>query len=258
MPITDPELALAAAEAGAVVVRSRYGGPLERFDKGAGDFATAADIEAEKAILEVLRAARPGDAVLGEETGLTGVEGTQRVWMVDPLCGTLNFAARTPLVAVNVALRDGGVVTAAASVDPLAGEAFWTDGAGALLRFGGVDEPLAASAATALVEINVDPPYGSEQALRLMADPRFGERFRPRVISTTLGLAWLAAGRRAAYLTAGDLRDNVHFAAGLALCEAAGCVITDLNGDPLHSGPASGLLASADSGTHQAILELLR
>ena len=42
----------------------------------------------------------------GEESGRTG-PAADRLWLVDPLCGTLNYAARTPLVAVNVALRDG-------------------------------------------------------------------------------------------------------------------------------------------------------
>ena len=68
-PTTDAELAIAAAEAGAAAVRARFGTPLDRIDKGPGDFATAADIEAESAILEVIRAARPDDGVVGEELG---------------------------------------------------------------------------------------------------------------------------------------------------------------------------------------------
>ncbi len=91
--LTDVEVAVKAAQAGASVVRAAYGKPLARFDKGAGDFATAADIEAERAILDVLRCERPGDAVIGEETGRTGE--SDRVWLVDPLCGTRNFAAQT-------------------------------------------------------------------------------------------------------------------------------------------------------------------
>jgi len=69
MSITDQALVIKAAEAGAAVVCSHYGTSLARFDKTAGDFATSADIAAEKAILEVLRAARPDDVVLGEEGG---------------------------------------------------------------------------------------------------------------------------------------------------------------------------------------------
>lgn len=126
--LSDAELAIAATAAGAVVVRSRYGETLARFDKSPTDFATLADIEAERSILDVLRLARPDDAMLGEESGRLGSGSASRTWLVDPICGTLNYAARTALVAVNVALRRDGVVTTGASADPFAAEIFWTDG----------------------------------------------------------------------------------------------------------------------------------
>ena len=260
MEITDADLALAAAHAGAEVVRARYGASLARIEKSAGDFATEADLEAEAAILGVLRAARPDDAVTGEESGRTGPGGAGREWLVDPLCGTLNFAARTMLVAVNVALRTAAGVTAAASADPFADEVFWTDGVRAYARHGGADEPLLPSAGSRLVDVNLDPPFPNQprfRAVRLLAEPGFAERFRPRVVSTTLALAWVAAGRRAAYVTDGHLRDSVHFAAGIALCRAAGCVVTGIDGQPLHTG-AGGLVAAADAETHAALLGLIR
>jgi myo-inositol-1(or 4)-monophosphatase len=235
-----------------------YGGSLDRLEKGGGDFATAADIEAEKTILDVLRAARPDDAVLGEESGHTGSGTTDRTWLVDPLCGTLNYAARTQLVAVNVALRTGSSITAAASADPFAGEVFWTDGAGAYVRRGGVDEQLTPSAGSRLVDLNLDPPFTPRfRAAGLLADSGFVERFRPRVLSTTLALLWVAAGRRAAYVTdGGDVAGSVHFASGIALCRAAGCVVTDLRGQPLHTG-SGGLLVAADRDTHADLLSLV-
>ncbi|MEO3816104.1 inositol monophosphatase family protein [Plantactinospora sp. B24E8] len=256
MSLTDPMLAVAAAEAGAEIVRNRYGAELERVEKSAGDFATAADLEAEQAILDLLRSARPDDAVLGEESGRSGAGDADRTWLVDPLCGTLNFAARTPLVAVNVALRTGTDVTAAASADPFAREVFWTDGDQAYVRRDGVDEKLLPSGGSRLVDVNLDPPFPSFRAVRLLADEGFAERFLPRVLSTTLAVAWVAAGRRAAYVTDGDLRDSVHFASGIALCRAAGCVVTGLRGQPVHTG-AGGLLVAADQETHAALLALV-
>ncbi|MEE6259084.1 inositol monophosphatase family protein [Plantactinospora sonchi] len=256
MSLTDPELAVAAAQAGAQVVRARYGAPLDRFEKSPGDFATAADLEAEQVILDLLRSARPEDAVLGEESGRTGAGDADRTWLVDPLCGTLNYAARTPLVAVNVALRVGADTTAAASADPFAGEVFWTDGDQAYVRRDGVDEKLTPSGGSRLVDLNLDPPFPDVRAVRLLSDKGFTERFRPRVLSTTLGVAWVAAGRRAAYVTEGDLRDSVHFASGIALCRAAGCVVTGIEGQPLHTG-VGGLLVAADRKTHAALLALV-
>ncbi|MDH6145331.1 MULTISPECIES: inositol monophosphatase family protein [Kitasatospora] len=256
---TDTETARAAARAGAAVVRDMFGASLDRFDKGAGDFATAADLAAEQAILDVLRAARPDDAVTGEEAGQLGRADARRRWLVDPLCGTLNYAVRNLLVAVNVALRTGSDITAAAAADPFTDEVFWTDGERAWLRSGDQDEPLVPSADSRLVDLNLDPPFPNApgfRAARLLTEPAFVERFRPRVVSTTLAVAWVAAGRRAAYVTDGHLDDSVHFAAGIALCRAAGCVVTGIHGQPLHTG-AGGLLVAADQETHAALLDMV-
>ncbi|MEU6023151.1 inositol monophosphatase family protein [Micromonospora sp. NPDC047134] len=260
MSISDQDLVIAAAEAGAEVVRSHYGSALPHFPKSAGDFATSADVEAEAAILDVLRSARPNDLVVGEESGHTGTGLSGRTWLVDPLCGTLNYAVRNMLASVNIALRIGEQVTVAASADPFSHEVFWTDGAGAYVRHGGVDQRLDPSPESRLVEVNLDPPFPNIEvfsAARLLADQGFIDSFRPRVVSTTLAVAWVAAGRRAAYLTDGRLHDNVHFAAGIALCQAAGCVVTSLDGQPLHTG-LGGLVVAADDQTHAALLTLVR
>ena len=259
MSINDRDLAIAAAQAGAAVLRSYHGSALTRFEKTAGDFATTADIEAERAIVDVLRGARPDDLVVGEEGGRSGAGANGRTWLVDPLCGTQNYAAQTTIVSVNVALQMGTEVVAAASADPFVGEVFWTDGIGASVRRGGVDERLAPSAESRLVDVNLDPPFpnaSSFRAARLLADERFVELFRPRVVSTTLAVAWVAAGRRAAYVTDGKLRDSVHFAAGIALCQAAGCVLSGLYGQPLHTG-AQGLVVAADEPTHATLVDLI-
>lgn len=256
MTIVDAELAVAAAQSGAAVVREMFGGPLARVDKGGGDFATAADVAAEKAILDVLREARPDDAVTGEESGHTGADGAERRWLVDPLCGTLNYAVRNMLVAVNVALRVGSE-TVAAVADPFSGEVFWTDSARAYVRRDGEDAALTPSPDSHLVDLNLDPPFPNAprfQAARLLTAPEFAVHFRPRVVSTTLAVTWVAAGRRAAYVTdGGDLSGSVHFAAGIALCRAAGCVVTCLDGRPTHDR-TGGLLVAADRPTHANLL----
>lgn len=255
--LDDAGVAIAAVRAGADVVRTMYGQRLTRIDKGAGDFATAADVEAEKTILGVLRSARPDDAVLGEEGGQQGAAEAVRQWLVDPLCGTLNYAVGNMLVAVNVALRDG----AAAVADPFSGEVFFTDGETAWVRHDGADVRLAPTSATQLVDVNLDPPFPNAPGFRavdLLAHPGFVERFRPRVVSTTLALAWVAAGKRAAYVTdGGDLTGSVHFAAGIALCRAAGCVVTGIDGAPIgHEG--RGLVVAADAETHGLLMSMIR
>lgn len=257
--MNDLDLAIAIAEAGASVVRRRFGSRLQRLDKGAGDFATNADIEAENAMLGLLRRERPQDAVVGEESGRSGASVGSRVWLLDPLCGTLNFAARMRVAAVNVALRAGERFLVAAVADPFNAETFWTDGVTASLRAGGEESPLLPSASSTLVDLNLDPPFPSApgfRAVALAADPEFVSRFRPRVVSTSMALTWVASGQRAAYVTDGDVRGSVHFAAGIALCEGAGCQVTDLQGRAWGNG-ATGLLAAADADTHAALMSLV-
>ena len=229
--VDDLEVAIAAAEAGAAVVRARFATELSLVMKGAFDFATDVDLAAERAILAVVRAARPDDEVLAEETGRSGAAGSSRRWLIDPLCGTVNYAAGTPLVAVNVALSVAGRLATAAVADPIAGELFWTDGSASYLQRAGHVTRLRPDARLRLVDLNLDPPFPSAPGFRAVAlagDPGFAALFRPRVLSTSLALTWVAAGRRAAYVSDGHPWDSVHFAAGIALCRDAGCVVSDL------------------------------
>lgn len=138
---------------------------------------------------------------------------------------------------------------------------FCTDGEKSWVRQDGTDTPLVPTSATRLVDVNLDPPFPSAPGFRavdLLAHPDFTGTFRPRVLSTTLALAWVAAGRRAAYVTdGGDLSGSVHFAAGIALCRAAGCTVTGIDGTP--TGPTGrGLVVAADAETHQLLMAMIR
>ena len=258
--MNDVGVAIAVAGEGASVVRHRFGTNLQRLDKGGGDFATSADVEAENAMLSFLRRERPNDAILGEETGSTGESSSSRTWLIDPLCGTLNYAVKMRVAAVNVALRVERGYAAAAVADPFNDEIFWTDGTSAFVRVHSEDTPLFPNGESKLVDMNFDPPFSNAPAFKaaiLASDSEFAANFRPRVVSTTIALTWVASGQRAAYITDGDMRNSVHFAAGLAICEGAGCVVTDLLGRGWGNG-STGLLAAAESKTHAALLRLVR
>ena len=229
--LDDVQVATAAAHAGADVVRSMYGRRLTRLDKGAGDFATAAEVEAEKTILGVIRAARPDDAVLGEEGGQQGAADATRQWLVDPLCGTLNYAVGNMLVAVNVALCNGRrrwpTRSAARSSSPT-------------VRARGCGTKVS----TLSWRPRPPPDLWMSTWTRRSPAPRLPgcgpavpARLR-RILPSTgrlheAGVDWVAAGKRAAYVTdGGDLSGSVHFAAGIALCQAAGCIVTGIYAAP--------------------------
>ncbi|MFD3703207.1 inositol monophosphatase family protein [Nocardia sp. NPDC058658] len=253
---SDSEIAIHATELASQVIRSAFRAPLDHYAKQGDDFATQADIAAEKVILDALAVACPGDRFVAEESGITGSARSERTWFVDPLCGTRNFAVETPLVAVNVALREGDTVKAAATADPFADEVFWTAGHGAFRRTDGHDEPLRPQASSHLVDVDLDNPFPWSTPAQLFDAEAFAAEFHPRVLSTSLALAWVAAGRRAAYITGGDLRDSVHFTSAIAICQAAGCVVTGLAGQPLHTAP-HGLIAAADAHTHARLVDAI-
>jgi histidinol-phosphatase len=78
---------------------------------------TDADRAVERAIVELIEAERPGDAILGEEFGSHGT--AQRRWVLDPIDGTKNFVRGVPVWATLIGLLDGddavvGVVSAPA------------------------------------------------------------------------------------------------------------------------------------------------
>ena len=82
------------------------------------DVVTEMDRAAEELIRDRLQAARPGDAILGEEGGETGAGAPVR-WIVDPLDGTVNYLYGLPDWAVSIAAEVDGIVTAGAVCAPL-------------------------------------------------------------------------------------------------------------------------------------------
>ncbi|ALV44311.1 fructose 1,6-bisphosphatase [Arthrobacter alpinus] len=116
--LTDSDLATKLLRnAGALAQRIRAGGLAElragsHIKDGVSDFATAADLAAEKYLFEELRAARPEDSILGEEgAGFVGSSG--RWWVIDPVDGTFNFATGSSYwcAALALAAVPGSVTT---------------------------------------------------------------------------------------------------------------------------------------------------
>jgi histidinol-phosphatase len=130
---TDLQLAQRAALVGAGVALGHFAAladlPQER--KADGSIVTAADRAVEAAILEVLAAARPDDAVLGEESGET--DGTaDRRWIIDPIDGTRLFVAGDDRWLVLIGLAEAGEMVAGVAMHPAQGSIWWaTRGGGA-------------------------------------------------------------------------------------------------------------------------------
>lgn len=84
---------------------------------------SAADRETERVLRAALSDARPGDAVVGEEYGVTG--DASRRWVLDPIDGTKNYVRGAPVWATLIALMDGDVVTTGVVSAPALGRRWW-------------------------------------------------------------------------------------------------------------------------------------
>ncbi len=125
---SDVELARSVAgEAGALLLAIR-----ERATEQGKALGDAGDHEANVLILERLRAARPDDFILSEESiDDTARCAAERVWIVDPLDGTRDYAEGLDDWAVHIGLAIGGRPVVGAVAVPTTGRIYTTaDAAG--------------------------------------------------------------------------------------------------------------------------------
>ena len=115
----------AARKAGDLIVRASD--DMDRVGyqaKAAADFVTEVDIAAEQEILYQLRKAYPEHRFLCEESGLSGNEGSDYTWVIDPLDGTSNFLRGIPHYAISIACLHRGKIEHAVVYDPVRREEF--------------------------------------------------------------------------------------------------------------------------------------
>lgn len=262
---------IAAAEAGARVLRELFDKPREVHLKGRIDLVTDADRAAEARVLAVLAERAPGVRVLAEESGAHGSSGEAR-FIVDPLDGTTNYAHGLPIFACTVAAEVSGTVVAGCTVDPSRGELFHARrGGGAFLRRSGGgrqgsggpgpdERPLHVSLARELSQAVVCTgfPYDRGEQLRwlLQTFARFTELSQGtrRLGSAALDLAFVAAGRLDGFWELGLKPWDV--AAGQVLVEEAGGLITRFDGTA--HDLAGGQLVAANPALHPAMLQVLQ
>lgn len=101
--------------------------------KGDGSPLTVADRQAETLLRESIRAAFPGEAILGEEEGAEGESGVR--WVIDPIDGTKSFVSGVPLFATLLACEVEGEPRLGVCFFPALGEMLFAEaGGGAFLN----------------------------------------------------------------------------------------------------------------------------
>ena len=216
--------------------------------------------EADHALDELLHRVlvRPGEGWLSEETHDDGHRiGMERVWVVDPIDGTRGFLAGRPEWCVSVALSVNGAITAAGILNPSAHETFLAAaGDGATLN-GDATRVTDHEALTSDVLV-----LGSRSEIRWGSWNIFKDvQFQIRAIgSIALKMALVAAGEADAVISL-EPKNEWDVAAGALLVEAAGGIVTDLNGHPMQFNQRNTLVEgviAAGPRTHNAIRELMK
>jgi myo-inositol-1(or 4)-monophosphatase len=126
----------AAREAGAII-RRHYEEGTRIWEKSENNPVTLADLEADAAIHAQLSAAFPEDSILSEETDSDDSRlDNHRVWIVDPMDGTREFARRIPEFAVSIALAEHGEPVVGVVYNPIADVCVWATRGGGTFRDG--------------------------------------------------------------------------------------------------------------------------
>lgn len=224
------DLARSAAELGGrMLLQGQPGAEQVDAKSSPTDVVTQMDTASERAIVAHLLAARPDDAILGEEAGQRpGTSGVR--WVIDPLDGTVNYLYGLPLWAVSVAAQDAGGVLAGAVAVPALDSLFYAErGAGAWRVSGGRTERLAVRACADPAVALVATGFGYRPSRRAAQSTALAQimtsiRDVRRCGAAALDLCWLAAGHYDAYFERG--LQPWDLAAGTLIAREAGAVVS--------------------------------
>jgi myo-inositol-1(or 4)-monophosphatase len=250
------ELATRAGE----VLSTRYErvGRIRR--KSARDVVTEVDYASERLAIEAIRARYPEDAILAEESGhhrrKAGGGPDGRVWVIDPLDGTVNYANGIPYFCISVALVDGDTPAVGVIHDPMRGDCYDATADGpATLNGAKVRASAKAALGDFVVSLAIIGRGGIGRERRIAREIRIPRRMG----SAALSLAYVANGRFDAFVQNGGLSLWDVAAAGL-IVERSGATVTSLSGgpwwDPTRRSATVSIVA-APQPHHATLLELL-
>jgi myo-inositol-1(or 4)-monophosphatase len=218
------------------VAQSKLGQPGYLRWKGQRDVVSESALEVQNVIVSALQKECPGDGILAEEgpeDEPLDVE-AERLWIVDPICGTMNFVHGIPFFAISIALRISGQLRVGVVHDPMRDETFAAaTGEGATLNDRAINVRTVALGPEfweqAMVGADL-PPSGPRRGEAMSAFDLVSDEVLSHTImgSPALGLAYVAAGRLHAYWNFDAKPWDV--AAGCVVLAEAGALITDGDG----------------------------
>jgi len=226
------------------------------------DVVTEMDRRSEELIRSRILAARPSDAILGEEGGLIGNAGNAPVlWVIDPLDGTVNYLYGLHDWAVSIAAEVAGEIVTGAVYVPVRGELFSAvKGGGALLESADGESKLHCNTGVPLERALIGTGFGYLAARRkvqgeVVAAMLPQVRDIRRIGVASIDLCAVAAGRLDGFYERG--LNYWDWAAGALVAAEAGAAAGGLDGRPVSQsltvvagpglfGPLTAALAALD------------
>jgi fructose-1,6-bisphosphatase/inositol monophosphatase family enzyme len=223
--------------------------------KGPRDVVTEVDHLCERLVMGAVQERYPRDQFYAEEIGEVAAAGnveSGRVWIVDPLDGTINYANGIPFFCISIALADGGLPVAGVVYDPSRDETFAGAVDGPSLRNG---EPISVGDKDLLEDAVATLAVGGRGIVRKRRAALKSVRAHRSMGSAALTLAYVACGRFDIYAQSAGLSAWDVAAAGL-IAERAGAVVSTLDGKPWFdlSYPAKKWSCLAASPRHHAAM----
>jgi histidinol-phosphatase len=149
----DLEFAHRLADRAAEVSMEFFHRGVETIIKDDDTPVSEADLETDRRMVELLKAERPDDAILSEESGEHG--DSNRRWIVDPIDGTFNFVEGDPMWGNHVALEVDGELVLGVITRPVHEQRWWATSGNGAFRTDGPDaapQRLAVSTTTDLAQ----------------------------------------------------------------------------------------------------------
>jgi myo-inositol-1(or 4)-monophosphatase len=243
------QAARAAVDEGVAVLRAHRGERLKRIGKAAKDFLTEVDLASEAAIKASLAAFTPDIGFYGEEGGGAELH-SGRVWVADPLDGTINYATGSPLCGVMLGLLEDGVPVLGVIDLPFLDVRIDSTGPASMVDVEAFDEGIFAIGDA--FHKGTGPRHDAFLELGTQLHRR-GLRFRCVGAASVLW-AWLAGGQIQGMVLAHNNPYDV--VAGHVVAAEAGARVSDYAGAPLTLA-SSGALACVP-GVRDELLALAR
>jgi len=255
-PTADLDLIRSAAIEGGRLAVAEFERGLSKRSKPGGSPVTSADLAVDRFLKSTLLAARPDYGWLSEETQDTAERlDRRRLFVVDPIDGTVAFMKGLPWWCVVIAVVEDGRPVAAVIFAPALDEVYEAS-AGGGARLNG--QPITAAATAALEDAAV---LANRQ---LFQGPSWVEPWPAMRLETRNAIAYrmalVAAGRFDAALALTP-RWDWDVAAGALIAEEAGARVSDHHGHPWRfnrADPRQASLVCAAPGLHPLILQRTR